>query len=260
MNLHKAAARAANKTVKPERTEQAMKDLKDKFDRLVNETMQTPEMVRFFSVPMNGARAQILAKQMALFVKNRRTCWGYAAAASPHLDVKSVIARHEHEELVYDPRCGSGHFELYIKQGQKLGLRPEDVINAQPLPGTRTAFYAWIHMTKDWPWLASYATCVAVEKMNDNRVISGGGMSLRQGQRIIRDLGLTWKDLTSDDVHRTADEDHSDMTWGVFEQYATDPLSRQNVLQAAAEALEVYRSFFNIVAEACEQTTGPGKN
>jgi pyrroloquinoline quinone (PQQ) biosynthesis protein C len=237
-----------------------MKDFKDKFDRLVNETMQTPEMVRFFSVPMNGARAQILAKQMALFVKNRRTCWGYAAAVSPHLDVKSVIARHEHEELVYDPRCGSGHFELYIKQGQKLGLRPEDIIDAQPLPGTRTAFYAWIHMTKDWPWLASYATCVAVEKMNDNRVISGGGMSLRQGQRIIRDLGLTWKDLTSDDVHRTADEDHSDMTWGVFEQYATDPLSRQNVLQAAAEALEVYRSFFNIVAEACEQTAGPGKN
>jgi pyrroloquinoline quinone (PQQ) biosynthesis protein C len=209
---------------------------------------------------MNGARAQILAKQMALFVKNRRTCWGYAAAVSPHLDVKSVIARHEHEELVYDPRCGSGHFELYIKQGQKLGLRPEDIIEARPLPGTRTAFYAWIHMTKDWPWLASYATCVAVEKMNDNRVISGGGMSLRQGQRIIRDLGLTWKDLTSDDVHRTADEDHSDMTWGVFEQYATDPLSRQNVLQAAAEALEVYRSFFNIVAEACEQTAGPGKN
>jgi pyrroloquinoline quinone (PQQ) biosynthesis protein C len=230
-----------------------MKEFKEKFDRLVAETMETPEMLRFFSVPLNWARAQILAKQMALFVKNRRTCWGYAAAGSPHLDVKCVIAEHEHEELVYDPRCGSGHFELYIKQGEKLGLKPEEIIDAQPLPATRTAFYAWIYMAKDWPWLLSYATCVAVEKMNDNRVIPGGGMSLRQGKRMIEDLGLSWKDLKSEDVHRTADEDHSDMTWGVFECHARDPRSQEEVLQAAIAALDVYRSFFNAVAEACER-------
>jgi hypothetical protein len=114
-------------------------------------------------------------------------------------------------------------------------------------------------MAKDWPWLSSYATCVAVEKMNDNRVIPGGGMSLRQGKRMIDDLGLTWKDLKSEDVHRTADEDHSDMTWGVFERYATDPRSQQEVLQAAVAGLDVYRSFFNAVAEACELIGGTSK-
>jgi hypothetical protein len=76
---------------------------------------------------------------------------------------------------------------------------------------------------------------------------------------MIEDLGLTWNDLKSENVHRTADEDHSDMTWGVFERYATDPQSQQEVLQAAVAGLDVYRSFFNAVAEACERITGTSK-
>jgi pyrroloquinoline quinone (PQQ) biosynthesis protein C len=215
--------------------------------------MQAEELGRFFSVPMNRERAQILAKQMALFIKNRRMCWANALAATPELSVKRVIALHEHEELVNDPRCGSDHFELQIKQAAALGLSANDIQASQPTPGTRSAMYAWSYMTREWPWLESYACCVAVEKMNDNRIIEGGGMSYRQGKRLVADMGMSWKELASDDLHRTADEDHADLTWGVLQEYAPDAKSQEAVLRAGQEALEVYRSFFYAVALECER-------
>jgi len=121
------------------------------------------------------------------------------------------------------------------------------------LPGTRAAMYAWIHIVKDRPWLESYSSCVAVERVNSNEIVTDGGMSSRMGERLIQDLGLTWKDLVADDVHRKADDDHTSLTWGIVEKYATDHLTQQAAFEAAAEALEIYRSFFNTIADFYEQ-------
>ena len=95
-------------------------------------------------------RGRVLAVQWALFNRNRRDCWGAVQCSSP-LEVKRVIWKHESEELINDPRCGSDHYSLHVRRCVALGLTLEEVENAQPLPGCRAAFYGWLHIARNRP-------------------------------------------------------------------------------------------------------------
>jgi len=65
-------------------------------------------------------RGRVLAVQWALFNRNRRDCWGAVQCSSP-LEVKRVIWKHESEELINDPRCGSDHYSLHVRRCVALG-------------------------------------------------------------------------------------------------------------------------------------------
>lgn len=225
--------------------------LREELGRMVNAQFETAEFQRFLSIRYTMNRARFLAIEMALYTKNRRDCWGFVQGASP-LDVKRVIWQHEGEELMSDPRCNTDHYSLQIKECQLLGISPDEVASAKPVPQARAAHYAWIHLATRQNWLSALASSSILERRNNNQIVKGGGLSYRIGQKWREELGLEWKDMPSVDVHKQADEEHSDMLWGVFERYVTDERAYGSVIAGAEESLEIDRAYRLALAVAME--------
>src|SRR6201984_3669414 len=113
----------------------------------VRNFFRTAEMEHFYSVKMTRERARIYLLQLGHYALQRRNNWPQVAANCPKFDVKQRILSHEYEELVEDEHSKSGHMDLIFRQGKEVGLSVDDVLNAEPLPTTRAAMYAWF-----WIW------------------------------------------------------------------------------------------------------------
>ena len=227
-------------------------ELRETLNRMVNDQFDTPEFTHFFSVRWTLPRAKFYVIHNALYVSNRRDCWGYVQGGSP-LEVKALIWKHEEDELIKDPRCDTDHFTLCIKQGEVVGLKEDEIRQAEPIPSVRAAFYAWTHLAKDSPWLEAFTASSILERRNNSQIVKGGGMSARLGQRWIEDMGFKWEQMPAKDVHRNADVAHSDMMEGVFERYAAAEAERQAVIRAAYESLQIDRAFRGALADAMER-------
>ena len=99
-------------------------------DKMVNDQFESLEFKNFFAVPLTMERGRFYVIQNAHYTANRRDCWGYVQGSAP-LKVKQVIWQHESDELVNDPRANMDHYTLGVKQGEVLGLKPEDFEKAE---------------------------------------------------------------------------------------------------------------------------------
>lgn len=217
-------------------------ELRATLNRMVNEQFESPEFRHFLSVPLTTERARFYLIQNALYTKNRRDCWGYVQGAAP-LDVKALIWKHESDELVNDPRCGTDHFSLCVKQGEVLGLSREDFERAELPPMVRACFYAWIHIATRQHWLTAFASSQTLERRNNGEIVKGGGVSLRVGKKFEKELGISLKKMVSLDVHSVADTDHSDMMEAVYNRYATTPEACEAVLRGARDCMAIDRAY-----------------
>lgn len=227
-------------------------DLQATLDRMVNEQFETPEFKRFLSVSLTMERARFFVLQNALYTKNRRDCWGYIQGSAP-LDVKALVWKHESDELINDPRCNTDHFSLCVKQGEVLGLTPEDFETAQLPPMARACFYAWIHIATRNHWLTAFTSSQMLERRNNGQIVKGGGLSLRVGKKFEKELGIELKKMVSLDVHAVADTEHSDMMAEVYLRYATTPEAQNAVLQGARESMAIDRAYRGALATMMEE-------
>ena len=92
------------------------------FGQLARETMTSTELERYFSIPINKRRAQIILQQLSLYVRHRRDCWAFVSGNSPVLAIKQKILGHEYEEMIRDQHSEHGHLDLIIRQGKSIGL------------------------------------------------------------------------------------------------------------------------------------------
>ena len=99
---------------------------------LVRDYMRSPEMDFYFSIKMNKPRAAVMVKQQSLFVRHRRECWSHVSANCPVMGVKQRILEHEYEEIIRDDFSEYGHLHLIIRQGNSVGLEPEEILKAEP--------------------------------------------------------------------------------------------------------------------------------
>ena len=221
--------------------------------QFVRDYIRSAEMERYFSVKMTKERAALMVTQQSLFVRHRRDCWSFVSGNCPHLVVKQDILKHEYEEIIRDEYSDYGHLALIIKQGQSVGLTPEDIIRAAPLPTTRATLYAWGWITKAKSWIEGLAALTITEWCNDDRLLAdlGGGQSTRMAKRWMEDMGFTWKDIPNLQAHSQADEKHSDMFVPYLAEYATGE-NEKLALQAARESLELNAVYRVGIAAAME--------
>ncbi len=224
----------------------------EELNRMVNEQFGTPEFVHFLSVPLNRERARFFVVQTAHYVKNRRDCWGYVQGSSP-LDVKAIIWEHEKDELIQDPRCQSDHYTLTIRTAESLGLTREQVDGSAPFPAGRAALYAWIYLARNRSWLEAFAASAILERRNNGKIVKGGSLSERIGRKWVEELGFKWEEMPDIQIHRDADEAHSDLMETVFDRYVKDSRDEQAVLRAARGSLEIDRAFRGALADAMEK-------
>jgi len=215
-------------------------ELQEKLDQICRERIEESQRARMRDFPLTPARGRLIALQRALFNKNRRDCWGAVQCSAP-IEVKRVIWQHEQEELIKDPRCGSDHYSLHVRRCMALGLTREEIENAQPLPSSRSAFYAWLYVARTKPWLQALSSSSILERQAN--MMSAMGEMRQNTEKWIKELGLTERDMEVHTANENADGDHSDMMAGIFDKYATTPELEALVLQGARESLEINRTF-----------------
>jgi len=215
-------------------------ELQEKLDQICRERIEESRRSRMRDFPLTPARGRLVALQRALFNKNRRDCWGAVQCSAP-IEVKRVIWQHEQEELIKDPRCGSDHYSLHVRRCMALGLTREEIENAQPLPSSRAAFYAWLYVARTKPWLQALSSSSILERQAN--MMSAMGEMRQNTEKWIKELGLTERDMEVQTANENADGDHSDMMAGIFDKYATTPELQASVLQGARESLEINRTF-----------------
>lgn len=209
---------------------------------MANAQFDSPEFRQLLETRWTLPRARFFTIEMARYVSNRRDCWGYAQGAAP-LDVKRLIWAHEQEELVLDPEVGIDHYSLAMKEAELLGLDPKDFDDADLNPGTAAAFYAWIHLAKDRPWLEAVATCSVLEVRNSAAVISGGSLSSRVRRKLVEELGLPADKLINVNRHSVADEAHATLLERVVQAHAKTDEDCRAVLRGARESFLIDRAF-----------------
>ena len=220
-------------------------------NRLANAQFDSPEFRHLLSIRLTPARARCYAVHLARYQDHRRDCWGYVQGAAP-LPVKRLIWAHEQEELISDPRAGTDHSTLAAREAETLGMTREEFEQFELAPGAIAAFYAWIHLSKDRPWLEAFTVSSMLERRNDDSVIHGGGLSHRMGRKMAEELGIPLKQLTNSTVHMAADVEHAKLLEWVAERYATTDEARNAMLRAARDTFIVDRAFRGAIAEALE--------
>lgn len=220
---------------------------------MVRDYIRSPELKRYFAVQMTKPRAAIMVTQQSLYVRHRRDCWAHVSANCPVLAVKQKILEHEYDEIIRDEFSEYGHLELIIRQGRSVGLTPEDVLNAVPLPSTRATLYAWGWITREKSWIEGLAAMTITEWCNDDRLLAdlGGGQSTRMARKWMEEMGFTWKEIPNLQAHSKADEKHSDMFLPFLRECATGETEKLAV-QAAKESLELNAIFRAGIAAAQE--------
>jgi hypothetical protein len=211
-------------------------------DEMVNAQFDSVEFKSLLDLPLTMERGRFYVVQNAHYTSNRRDCWGYVQGGAP-LDVKRVIWQHESDELINDPRAGMDHYALTVKQGEVIGLKPEDFEKAEIPAMVRACFYAWHHVAMRSHWLAAYAASHMLERRNNGKIVQGGGMSYRVGKKFENELGINLKRMISLDVHVVADMDHSENISEIFERYVKTPQDCELVLQGARDSMAIDRAY-----------------
>ncbi len=221
---------------------------------LVRDYMRSPELQYYFSVKMTKPKAGIMVTQQSLYVRHRRDCWANVSGNCPVLAVKQRILEHEYDEIIRDEFSEYGHLELIIKQGSSVGLKPEEILNAAPLPSTRAVLYAWSWMTREKSWIEGLAAMTVTEWCNDDRLLAdlGGGQSTRMAKKWMEEMGFTWKEIPNLQAHSKADEKHSDMFLPFLREFATGE-KESLAIQAAQESLDLNAIFRKGIAAAQEK-------
>lgn len=220
---------------------------------MVREHMRSPQLEHYFSVKMTPLRAQMMLKQLGLFVRHRRDCWSHVSGNCPVMAVKQKILEHEYGEVIKDRFSEYGHLDLIVRQGKEVGLTAQDVMEAEPIPTTMATLYAWAWMTREKSWIEGLAALTVTEWTNDDRLLAdqGGGNSSRMAKRWMSDLGLNWKQMPNFAAHREADEEHSDMFLPYLAEFATSE-KQHLALRAVWESLELFGIYREGVAKAME--------
>jgi pyrroloquinoline quinone (PQQ) biosynthesis protein C len=217
--------------------------LEKKLYELGNAQFDSPEYKRILGIKWTVPRTRMYILQRAYFVMNRRDCWAYAQGSAP-FDVKQLIWEHESEELMGDAARGmENHWTLGMREGEAVGLTPDDFKNTPMLPGTAACCYAWIHLAKDRPWLEAIPVSAALEISNSDEIIKGGCFSRRCAEKMRDDAGVPFDKQPNNVEHIAADVRHAHLLIEVIRRHATTDEARAQILKGCTETWRIERAF-----------------
>jgi hypothetical protein len=229
-----------------------LKELEARLVELANAQHESDAYQRLFSVPLTLPRIRAHHLQKAIWVLNRRDCWAYAQARAP-FGVKQLVWQHESEELGGDVARGlEDHYALNMRQGEAIGLTPQDFVEARPTDTLLTCMFAWILLAKDSPWLKSLASCAALELSNSEEILRGKSASRRMAEKVTAELGIEIGRQQSYQEHMVADIEHANILMTVARDHAHNTEDRAQILEGVEESWAIDRVFRGHLASLME--------
>jgi pyrroloquinoline-quinone synthase len=158
-------------------------------------------------------------------------------------------------ESVYEEETGrlsksKPHPELFLDFCAGLGLAREDVLGAEPLPGT-TALIHWFELsTRERPFLEGVA---AINLAAEGQVVGNFGPF---ADALQRHYGLSKAAVAFWDVHELADAEHSDVGDHIVVRHATTDQLQAGIRDAVRTSLKMWWLFFDDIDRAYGQ---PGR-
>jgi len=213
---------------------------KQLFD-LANQQYDSPQYKRFLSIKFTRERARQYLIQRTYWTVNRRDCWALVQGVAP-LAVKKLLWEHERDELEGDKDRGvPDHYTLSLKEGEALGLRPEDYTRTPPMDGCDTCCLAWRYIASHSHWLGGLASSAALELLNSDAILKGGGTSRRIGIKFRDELGIPLKKQHSNAEHMEADVRHASILMDVANVHAKTQWDLDEILRGAKASMAIDR-------------------
>jgi pyrroloquinoline-quinone synthase len=172
------------------------------------------------------------------------------AVSAMHANCPFPKERMELAESVYEEEtgrlsgCNLPHPELFIKFGEAVGLKREDMTEGRPLPGTR-ALIDWFELsTKQRSFIEAAA---AINLAAEGQVPGAFGPMAR---RLQQHYGLSEDAVAFWDIHEMADAEHSAVGDNIVVRHATDAATQARVLDALQHSLDAWWQFFDGIEAA----------
>jgi len=157
-----------------------------------------------------------------------------------HANCDSLEDRQELlENLVEEEQGPNNHPELWLRFGEALGLRREDMTEATPLPETAEIDRAFTQITKDSPFISGIAALYAYESQVPE--IAGTKMD-----GLKRFYGIDSPDaLRFFVVHHALDVEHSRVTRNMVARHAQTPEDEAQAVGAVEDATQALWTFLD---------------
>ena len=172
------------------------------------------------------------------------------AVSAMHANCPFPKERMELAESVYEEEtgrlsgCNLPHPELFIKFGEAVGLKREDMTEGLPLPGTR-ALIDWFELsTKQRSFIEAAA---AINLAAEGQVPGAFGPMAR---RLQQHYGLSEDAVAFWDIHEMADAEHSEVGDNIVVRHATDAATQARVRDALQHSLDAWWQFFDGIQAA----------
>ena len=230
--------------------------LQDWLHTEANLLFETEEYRRFFALPLTVERARFYMVQRATFVLARRGCWAFVQARAP-FDVKQLIWGHEKDELAGDEERGvADHYTLGVMEGESVGMTPAD-FQQEPIDGTLICTYAWTHIADRSPWLEGVAMLGALEIANADGIVKGGGQSRRIGDKMLKELGISYKKQYSNREHVAVEDEHATLLMKVASRHVHTVSDEELVKSGARKTWAINRTWLGLMADAMAKLPDP---
>ena len=188
---------------------------------------------------------KIFAQQFFLQVREFPRAVSAMHANCPYADARVELAESLYEEETGQiSGCGLPHPELFIKFGEAVGLKREEMTEAEPLPGTAALIHWFETSTKNRSFLEGAA---AINLAAEGQV---PGAFANFARALEEHYGLSTDDVAFWDVHEEADKDHSDVGDHIVVRYAVTDEWQDRARSAVNQSLAMWWQFFDGIEHA----------
>ena len=220
---------------------------------------------RFFNEPLTEARAKMFVRQHRLNTRQRNSVLKLKVATNtPDWDLKLDIIGACTEEIIADDEFfgGKAHWQVLQELGVRIGMSLEEITDAEPLPTTKIAWFAWVGLMGNCHWLAGLVGNTCAERANVPGYGPEGimkdhgwfGMEKERWKKIFPDL--TDEDLDFFGKHEEADVIHSEVGWTTVAEHAIELHMEDAVVQACYDNLLVWEVYLNGIGDGADALEG----
>lgn len=197
------------------------------------------------------AREQLqgFAKQFFLQVVEFPRAVSALHSRCPHREERIKLAESVYEEETGRLSKSKPHPELFLDFCAGLGVAREEVLAAEPLPGT-AALVHWFELsTRERPFLEGVA---AINLAAEGQVVGAFGPF---ADALQRHYGLSKPAVAFWDVHELADAEHSDVGDHIVARHATTDEMQTGIRDAVRTSLRMWWLFFDDMDRAYGRVT-----